>query len=81
MRDVISLYRHLLRQVKALPRPSHEYYKGFIRQHYRSHSDETDPERIQGMIARAHRDAAWIVNKYSKPQTSQQQQQAAPRRH
>ena len=37
------------------------YYSIF--QAYNSHSDETDPERIQQIIARAQEDAEWIIKK------------------
>mmetsp|Transcript_23309 Transcript_23309/g.59604 ORF Transcript_23309/g.59604 Transcript_23309/m.59604 type:complete len:86 (-) Transcript_23309:1404-1661(-) len=77
MRDVISLYRHLLQQVKTLPRSAQSYYKHFIRQHYRSHADEIDQERIQGMVARAKTDAQWILQKYSKQGVQQKTPGAA----
>lgn len=61
----ISLYKFLLQQCKRLPKSKQEFYKHQIRQSYNSHSDETDPERIQQIIKRAIEDSEWIVNKYS----------------
>ncbi|KAK8381006.1 hypothetical protein O3P69_008138 [Scylla paramamosain] len=41
----------------------HRDKKGFIQ-----HSDETDPERVKQIIARALEDGKWIVKKYSEKQ-------------
>lgn len=39
------------------------YYRHHIRQHFNSHRDETDAERVQVMVARARQDALWILRK------------------
>ncbi|XP_029373077.1 LYR motif-containing protein 9 isoform X2 [Echeneis naucrates] len=63
----VQLYRYLLRCCKLLPTPAMQHhYRHAIRQGYRSHSDEDDPERIQMIIQRAITDADWILDKYTK---------------
>ena len=59
----VTLYRHLLRIVALLPKESQAYYKHHIRQGFKSHADEDDPERIQQIISRAMEDAKWIAQK------------------
>jgi len=64
----IHLYRYLLRECKKIPnKDAQVYYTHFIRQGFNSHSDETDPERIQQIISRAIQDCEWIIKKYTKP--------------
>ncbi|XP_035213150.1 LYR motif-containing protein 9-like [Stegodyphus dumicola] len=62
----LSLYRYLLRQCKKLPSNAEEHYKHHVRQSFNSHLDESNPERIKQIMARAIEDAEWIVKKYSK---------------
>ncbi|XP_076363469.1 LYR motif-containing protein 9-like isoform X2 [Tachypleus tridentatus] len=62
----VHLYRFLLRQCKKLPTEAQGYYKHLIRQSFNSHSDETEPERIQQIINRAIQDSDWVVSKYSR---------------
>lgn len=63
-----QLYKHLLKECKKLPNQSQSYYRHFIRQGFIQHSDETDPERVKQIIARAVEDGKWIVEKYSEKQ-------------
>ncbi len=63
----IKLYKHLLRLVQKLPEASQrEYYKNYVRNQYRSHSDETDKERVNFIIERSLEHSQWIMNKYLK---------------
>ncbi|XP_019943734.1 LYR motif-containing protein 9 [Paralichthys olivaceus] len=63
----VQLYRYLLRCCRQLPTTvMQEHYKHAVRQGYKSHSDEDDPERIQMIIQRAVADAQWILDKYTK---------------
>lgn len=62
----VSLYKHLLRCIKQLPKESQEHYKHHVRQSYASHCDESDPVRIQQIIDRALQDAKWLMEKYKK---------------
>lgn len=73
IRDIktpVQLYRHLCRRVKELPPPVQDYYKHHIRQGFKTHSDETDPSRVQQIILRALDDAEWVVKKYSQQDSS-----------
>ena len=58
-----QLYKHLLRECKMLPNEVQDYYKHYWRQQLNSHLDETDPQRIQGIIEQAIKDMQWIRNK------------------
>ncbi|KAM5151145.1 LYR motif-containing protein 9 isoform 1-T1 [Callospermophilus lateralis] len=63
----LQLYRYLLRCCRQLPTKGiQEHYKHAVRQSFRVHSDEDNPERIQQIIKRAIEDADWIMNKYKK---------------
>ncbi|KAF5916124.1 hypothetical protein HPG69_003198 [Diceros bicornis minor] len=60
----LQLYRYLLRCCQQLPTKGiQEHYKHAVRQSFRVHSDEDNPERIQQIIKRAIEDADWIMNK------------------
>ncbi|XP_012304817.1 LYR motif-containing protein 9 isoform X2 [Aotus nancymaae] len=60
----LQLYRYLLRCCQQLPTKGiQQHYKHAIRQSFRVHSDEDNPERIQQIIKRAIEDADWIMNK------------------
>uniref|UniRef100_A0A7N5K1B5 LYR motif-containing protein 9 n=1 Tax=Ailuropoda melanoleuca TaxID=9646 RepID=A0A7N5K1B5_AILME len=66
VRTPLQLYRYLLRCCQQLPtRGVQEHYKHAVRQSFRVHSDEDNPERIQQIIKRAIEDADWIMNKVS----------------
>ncbi|KAL4687562.1 hypothetical protein H8959_019690 [Pygathrix nigripes] len=63
----LQLYRYLLRCCRRLPTKGiQQHYKHAVRQSFRVHSDEDNPERIQQIIKRAIEDADWIMNKYKK---------------
>ena len=59
-----QLYKHLMKCCNQLPRRPQKHYRHFVRQEFRSHSDEMDPERIKEIITRSLQDAEWILNKY-----------------
>ncbi|OBS68609.1 hypothetical protein A6R68_02842 [Neotoma lepida] len=62
----LQLYRYLLRCCRQLPTKGiQEHYKHAVRQGFRVHSDEDNPERILQIIKRAIEDADWIMNKVS----------------
>ncbi|XP_011358300.1 LYR motif-containing protein 9 isoform X5 [Pteropus vampyrus] len=64
----LQLYRYLLRCCRQLPTKGiQEHYKHTVRQSFRVHSDEDNPERIQQIIKRAIEDADWIMNKLPFP--------------
>ncbi|XP_015277420.1 PREDICTED: LYR motif-containing protein 9 [Gekko japonicus] len=63
----LQLYRYLLRCCKELPGGNvQEHYKHAIRQSFKVHADEDNPERIQQIIKRAIEDAHWVMEKYKK---------------
>jgi len=59
-----TLYKFLMRTVKKLPQSAQGHYKHSIRQSFNSHMDESDPERLEQIYARAVKDAQWLLNKY-----------------
>ena len=64
----IQLYKYLLRTIERLPTEEIRiYYKDWTRNNYRSHSDESDPERVQEIIQRALDNADWVLKKYTEP--------------
>ncbi|XP_060703956.1 LYR motif-containing protein 9 isoform X1 [Hemiscyllium ocellatum] len=63
----VQLYRYLLRCCKQLPAKNiQQHYKHAVRQNFKVHADEDDPERIKQIIKRAIEDADWILSKYKK---------------
>ncbi|KAF7244315.1 LYR motif-containing protein 9 [Varanus komodoensis] len=63
----LQLYRYLLRCCKELPGKNvQDHYRHAIRQSFRVHADEDDPQRIQQIIQRAIEDANWVMQKYKK---------------
>ena len=61
-----QLYKYLMQCCNTLPRAPKNHYKHFIRQQFKSHSDETDQTRIDEIISRSVEDADWILKKYKK---------------
>ncbi|XP_076363468.1 LYR motif-containing protein 9-like isoform X1 [Tachypleus tridentatus] len=66
-------YKHLIRQVRLVKK--FDMTKAIITfllfsqkkcESFNSHSDETEPERIQQIINRAIQDSDWVVSKYSR---------------
>ncbi|KAM6315863.1 LYR motif-containing protein 9 isoform 1-T4 [Podargus strigoides] len=63
----LQLYRYLLRCCKLLPEERiRQHYRHAVRQSFKVHADEDNPERIQQIIKRAIEDADWVMNKYKK---------------
>ncbi|KAJ3625853.1 hypothetical protein MTP99_016392 [Tenebrio molitor] len=62
------LYKYLMRQCERLPDGPKNHYKFMIKQSFKQHVKETDPERIKQIVARSYEDADWILKKYNKKQ-------------
>ncbi|CAK1552016.1 unnamed protein product [Leptosia nina] len=62
----LQLYKHLLRQCERLPPDACKHYKFAVKQSYKQHKAELDPERIKEIICKSKEDAKWIINKYTK---------------
>ncbi|NWU16356.1 LYRM9 protein, partial [Cephalopterus ornatus] len=64
VRSSLQLYRYLLRCCRRLPEERlRQHYRHAVRQSFKVHADEDDPERIQQIIKRAIEDADWVMNK------------------
>ncbi|XP_009487173.2 LYR motif-containing protein 9 [Pelecanus crispus] len=67
VQNSLQLYRYLLRCCKQLPEENiRQHYRHAVRQSFKVHADEDNPERIQQIIKRAIEDADWVMNKYKK---------------
>ncbi|KAM9257178.1 LYR motif-containing protein 9 [Cariama cristata] len=65
VKNSLQLYRYLLRCCKQLPEENiRQHYRHAVRQSFKVHADEDNPERIQQIIKRAIEDADWVMNKY-----------------
>ncbi|CAG4910350.1 unnamed protein product [Colias eurytheme] len=62
----LQLYKHLLRQCEKLPPDACKHYKFAVKQSYKQHKSESDPERIKEIVTKSIGDAKWIINKYNK---------------
>eukprot|EP00210_Caulerpa_lentillifera_P005595 g5352.t1 len=60
-RNVLQLYRELLRSIRLLPRDSWTYYRRYLRENFKAHAEEEDTERVQLMIKKARQDAEWVL--------------------
>ncbi|CAG9585430.1 unnamed protein product [Danaus chrysippus] len=60
------LYKFLLRECEKLPPDACKHYKFAVKQSYKQHKTESDPERIKDIIQKSVEDAKWIVAKYTK---------------
>lgn len=60
----LALYKHLLKECEKLPEAPKKHYRFMIKQSFKQHIDETDPERIAQIITRANQDVQWILKKY-----------------
>ncbi|XP_059480153.1 LYR motif-containing protein 9-like [Neocloeon triangulifer] len=58
------LFRYLMRQCQRLPKGPKEHYQHYIKQSFKQHVHEKDPERIQEIMKRSVEDAEWIMKKY-----------------
>ncbi|KAF4519757.1 hypothetical protein B566_EDAN010351 [Ephemera danica] len=59
-----ELFKYLMRECRQLPPGVQDYYKHFIRQSYKQHKAEKDPERIREIIQRSLEDGEWVLKKY-----------------
>ena len=64
IRTPLQLYKYLMKCCNQLPRAPKNHYKHYIRQQFKSHSDEIDQKRIEEIIQRSIEDAEWILKKY-----------------
>ncbi|OWR41295.1 hypothetical protein KGM_206059 [Danaus plexippus plexippus] len=60
------LYKFLLRECEKLPPDACKHYKFAVKQSYKQHKTESDPERIKDIIQKSVEDAKWIVAKVNK---------------
>ena len=44
-------------------RDTQPYYRNHVKSHFRSHAEESDPERVAELITRAKQDAVWVLKK------------------
>ncbi|XP_049823160.1 LYR motif-containing protein 9 isoform X2 [Aethina tumida] len=61
-----SLYKYLIRACKKLPDGPKKHYQFMVKQSFKQHVNESDPERIKQIIQRSYEDADWILKKYLK---------------
>ncbi|CAH2263972.1 jg16383 [Pararge aegeria aegeria] len=61
----LQLYKYLLRQCERLPPDACKHYKFAVKQSYKQHKSETDPDRVKEIIQKSISDAKWILKKYS----------------
>lgn len=61
----LRLYKHLLRECEKLPPKACSHYKFAVKQSFKQHKFEPDPERVKEIISKSIEDAKWVVNKYS----------------
>lgn len=59
-----KLYKHLLKECHKLPKGPKEHYIFMIKQSFKQHVNESDPERIKQIIQRSYEDCEWILKKY-----------------
>ncbi|XP_019327353.1 PREDICTED: LYR motif-containing protein 9 isoform X2 [Aptenodytes forsteri] len=72
VQNSLQLYRYLLRCCKQLPEENiRQHYRHAVRQSFKVHADEDDPERIQQIIKRAIEDADWVMNKFKRESTKE----------
>ncbi|KAJ0180553.1 hypothetical protein K1T71_003957 [Dendrolimus kikuchii] len=62
----VKLYKHLLRECEKLPPDASKFYKFSVKQSFKQHKFEPDPDRVKQIISKSIEDAKWIVNKYSQ---------------
>lgn len=59
-----ALYKYLIRGCEKLPNGPKQHYKFMIKQGFKQHVKESDPERIAQVIKRSYEDAQWVLKKY-----------------
>ncbi|KAI4460872.1 hypothetical protein MML48_5g00021167 [Holotrichia oblita] len=62
-RAPLLLYKYLMRKCDQLPKGPKQHYKFQIKQSYKQYMHETDPKRIDEIIAAAYKDIEWIMKK------------------
>lgn len=62
-RNVLGLYRYLLRRLSVIPQGPRTHYMHRIKQEFKAYSDETDTVRIQQIMEQSVKDIEWIINK------------------
>ncbi|KAI5637975.1 complex 1 protein (LYR family) domain-containing protein [Phthorimaea operculella] len=62
----LQLYKHLLRQCEKLPPDACKHYKFAVKQSFKQHKFEPDPQRVNEIITKSVEDAQWILKKYTK---------------
>ncbi|CAG9760654.1 unnamed protein product [Ceutorhynchus assimilis] len=62
--EVTTLYKHLLKQCQKLPKGPKEHYQFMIKQSFKQHINESDPERVRQIVKRSYEDCEWILKKY-----------------
>lgn len=60
-----ELYKYLLRQCNNLPPDASKFYRHSIKQSFKQHIQESDPDRIKQIMLRSLEDAQWVVRKYT----------------
>jgi len=63
-REVLHLWRHILRSTKKLDERVQSYYKEHARSNFNQHKQEDDPERIKEIIDASNYQVEWILRKY-----------------
>ncbi|KAH0567381.1 hypothetical protein KQX54_009234 [Cotesia glomerata] len=58
-----ELYKFLLRSCNKLPKGPQEFYKHSVKQSFKQHVFEPDPERVKQIINKSLSDAEWIFKK------------------
>ncbi|XP_043269555.1 LYR motif-containing protein 9 isoform X2 [Venturia canescens] len=58
------LYKYLMRECNKLPGDAQKFYKHSIRQSFKQHVIEPDPERVKQIMEKALYDAEWVLKKY-----------------
>ncbi|CAH0720862.1 unnamed protein product, partial [Brenthis ino] len=61
----LQLYKYLLRECERLPPDACKHYKFAVKQSYKQHKSESDPERVKEIIHKSIEDAKWILKKYT----------------
>ncbi|KAK0074852.1 hypothetical protein PV326_012122 [Microctonus aethiopoides] len=61
----MQLYKFLLRSCNKLPKGPREFYKHSIKQSFKQHVYEPDPERVKQIMEKSLTDAEWIFKKYN----------------
>lgn len=67
-----ALFKYLIRECRNLPKgATQEFYRHSIKQSFKQHVDEPDPERVKQIMEKALADAKWVLEKYKQTPGSQ----------